>query len=109
MRILAHVCVRGVCLQNNILRVREVCVQDAFAEGRAVIIPENGVTTALSRTTVSSSLMVQSHFASQAVTESGRQYPWVPPPPCSIGARLAMPMPVAISCLAVGMLWIGNS
>ena len=65
--------------------------------------------TALSRTTVLSSAMVQSQFASQAVTESGRQYPWAPAPPFSTGAIVAIPMPVAISCLALGMLWIGNS
>lgn len=78
-------------------------------EVRGVIIPENGVTTALSWLTVSSSLMVQSQLASQAVTESGRQYPWDPPPPFSIGAKVAIPMPVAISCRALGMLWIGNA
>ena len=76
------------------------------------LTPENGVTTALSWLTVSSSLMVQSQLASQAVTELGRQYPWVPPP-FSIGAgtsgKVATPMPVAISCRALGMLWIGNA
>ena len=37
------------------------------------LTPENGVTTALSWLTVSSSLMVQSQLASQAVTELDRQ------------------------------------
>jgi len=45
------------------------------------LTPENGVTTALSWLAVSSSLMVQSQLASQAVTELGRQHPWVHPPP----------------------------
>ena len=31
------------------------------------------------------------------------------PPPFSIGAKVAIPMPVAISCRALGMLWIGNA
>jgi len=87
MRILAHVGL-GACCCIYIYVEEEECWSKTLLNGGAgVITPENGVTTALSWLTVSSSLMVQSQLASQAVTELGRPR-WVSPP-FSIWCQLA--------------------
>ena len=67
------------------------------------------MTTALSWMTASRSAIFQSQLASQEVTVLGREYPWAPSPPRSMGARVLMPMPAAICCRAFGILGLGSA